>query len=46
MSKLFSALTDMRVRNAKEKEKPYKLFDAGGLYLDVAPSGSRTVSGG
>jgi integrase len=41
MSKFISALTDMQVRNAKAKEKPYKLFDGGGLYLDVAPSGSR-----
>lgn len=41
MSKLAAPLTEMQVRNAKPKEKPYKLFDGGGLYLDVAPSGSR-----
>lgn len=42
MPRITPPLTDMQVRNAKPKEKPYKLFDGGGLYLDVAPSGSRT----
>jgi integrase len=42
MPRLTSPLTDMQVRNAKPKEKPYKLFDGGGLFLNVAPSGSRT----
>jgi len=41
MPKLTSPLTAMQVRNAKPKDKPYKLFDGGGLYLDVLPSGSR-----
>lgn len=41
MPKLTSPLTEMQVRNAKPREKPYKLFDGGGLYLDVLPSGSR-----
>ena len=36
-----SHLTDTVVRNAKPKEKPYKLFDGGGLYLLVKPTGSR-----
>jgi hypothetical protein len=34
-------LTEMQVRNAKPKEKAYKLFDGGGLYMEVLPSGSR-----
>lgn len=32
-------LTDARIRNAKPKEKPYKLADAKGLYLEVKPTG-------
>ncbi len=32
------SLTDSAIRNAKPQEKPYKLFDSGGLYLVVAPS--------
>ncbi|MFG1433409.1 integrase arm-type DNA-binding domain-containing protein [Xanthobacter sp. V2C-8] len=35
------ALTDMALRNAKPKEKSYKLFDGGGLHLLVNPNGSR-----
>lgn len=31
------ALTDLAIRNAKPKEKPYKLFDGGGLFLLVTP---------
>lgn len=34
-------LTDTVIRNAKPKEKPYRLFDAGGLYLEIAPSGGK-----
>jgi integrase len=41
MAKKSDALTAMQVKNAKPKEKPYKLFDGGGLYLEVAPTGSR-----
>jgi len=41
MPKLTVPLTEAQVRNAKGKEKPYKLFDGGGLYLEVMPSGSR-----
>lgn len=35
------ALTDTKIRNAKPTEKPYKLLDGHGLYLDVRPSGSK-----
>ena len=36
-----NALTDIRIKAAKPKEKPYKLYDAAGLYLIVSPSGGR-----
>jgi integrase len=35
------ALTDVAIRAAKAKEKPYKLFDERGLFLLVTPTGSR-----
>lgn len=35
------SLRDIQVRNAKPKAKPYKLFDGGGLYLEVTPSGGK-----
>jgi integrase len=35
------ALTDVAVRNAKPKAKPYKMGDAGGLFLLVQPSGGK-----
>lgn len=34
-------LTDTAARNAKPKDKPYKLPDGGGLYLQVTASGSK-----
>lgn len=34
-------LTIAEVKAAKPKEKPYRLFDGGGLYLEVQPSGAR-----
>lgn len=34
-------LTDLKARNAKPKDKPYKLFDTEGLYLYVPPSGRK-----
>ncbi len=34
-------LTDVRIRNAKPLEKPYKLSDGKGLYLLVSPAGGR-----
>lgn len=33
-------LTDTAVKNAKTRAKPYKLSDAGGLYLFVSPTGA------
>lgn len=35
------SLTDVSVRNAKPREREYKLADAGGLYLLVTPSGGK-----
>ncbi len=34
-------LTDAVIRSAKPSEKPRKLFDGEGLYLEVAPSGGK-----
>ena len=42
MARTTTPLTEMEVRNAKPKQKTYRLFDGGGLYLEVAPTGSRT----
>lgn len=35
------ALTDLQLRSLKSTENPYKISDAGGLYVLVNPSGSR-----
>jgi integrase len=35
-------LTALEVKNAKPKEKPYKLTDGQGLFLYVSPSGKKT----
>ncbi len=35
------ALTDTAIRNAKPKEKPYKVTDSLGLYLLVNPRGRK-----
>lgn len=34
-------LTDIAIRNAKPREKPYKLGDALGLFLLVKPTGGK-----
>ena len=34
-------LTDTRIRQAKPKQKPYKLTDGGGLHIEVRPTGSK-----
>lgn len=34
-------LTDVAIRKAKPADKPQRLFDGGGLYLEVAPSGGK-----
>jgi len=37
----FGMISDLAVRNAKLKDKPYKMADSGGLYLHVQPGGSK-----
>lgn len=39
MTRATNKLTATAVRNVKPKEKPYKLSDGGGMYLEVTPSG-------
>lgn len=34
------ALTDVKLRNAKGRERPYKLSDRGGMFAEVLPSGT------
>lgn len=34
-------LTDAKIRNAKPAEKPQKIVDGGGLYLEVRPTGTK-----
>ncbi len=41
MSKRVPPLTQLQIRNAKPEEKPYKLADGGGLYLEVTPAGGK-----
>ncbi|HXA47590.1 MAG TPA: integrase arm-type DNA-binding domain-containing protein [Burkholderiaceae bacterium] len=41
MPKLATPLTDVQVRTAKAKEKPYKLTDGGGLYLLIKIDGAK-----
>jgi len=35
------AITDTKVRQAKPTDKPYKLVDGNGLYLEVRPTGAK-----
>ena len=41
MPKRIAPLTDTKVRTTKPTEKPQKLFDGGGLFLLVTPTGGR-----
>ena len=41
MPKSIAPLTDTKVRTTKPTEKPQKLFDGGGLFLLVTPTGGR-----
>ena len=34
-------LTDVAIRTAKSREKPYKMYDAGGLLMLINPNGSK-----
>jgi hypothetical protein len=42
MPKLAKPLTDIKIRTAKPKEKPYTLSDGGSMYLEVMPGGTKT----
>ena len=37
-----SSLTDTAIRGAKPNDKPLKLFDGNGLFLFVAPNGTKS----
>lgn len=37
-----SALTDTAIRGVKPASKPQKLFDGNGLFLFIAPSGTKS----
>ena len=41
MPKRIVPMSDVKVRNAKAQAKEYKLFDGGGLYLLVTPTGGK-----
>jgi hypothetical protein len=41
MPKLIVPLTDIQLRNAKSVDKPHKLSDGRGLYVEVMPNGSK-----
>lgn len=41
MPKKSVPLVALDVKNAKPKEKPYRMFDGGGLYLEISPSGGK-----
>ncbi|WP_027175902.1 tyrosine-type recombinase/integrase [Desulfovibrio aminophilus] len=38
---MIGKLTDTAIRNAKPGPKPKRLFDGGGLYLEVSPAGAK-----
>lgn len=41
MPKSIVPLSQLQVRNAKPREKAYKLADGGGLYLEIMPTGGK-----
>ena len=41
MARIATALTNTKIKNAKAKEKDYKLFDGGGLYILVTKAGGK-----
>jgi len=41
MPKIKCKLTKVEIKNAKPKDKPYKLYDEGGLLLLIRSSGSK-----
>lgn len=41
MPKRIAPLTDTEVRKTKATDKPVRLFDGGGLYLEISPTGGK-----
>ncbi|WP_165067615.1 integrase arm-type DNA-binding domain-containing protein [Desulfovibrio sp. ZJ200] len=41
MPRVIKPLTAVQVKNAKPQDKPYKLYDGGGLFLLVTPAGGK-----
>lgn len=41
MVKQSDKLTDIEVKSAKSKDKPYKLADGRGLFVEVSPNGGK-----
>lgn len=41
MPKRVQPLSQLEIRYAKPKDKPYRLADGGGLYLEVMPTGGK-----
>ena len=41
MAKRIIPLVPEQIDNAKPKDKPYTLFDGSGMYLEIAPTGSK-----
>ena len=41
MARLSDKLTDVVIRQAKPKEKTYRLSDGKGLYIEIRPNGSK-----
>ncbi|GHU37952.1 hypothetical protein AGMMS50256_36540 [Betaproteobacteria bacterium] len=39
--KLTNNLTDERIRAAKPADKPVRMYDGGGLYLEISPAGGK-----
>jgi hypothetical protein len=37
-------LTDLKIRSSKPRHKAYKLFDSGGLYLEVTAAGAKVLA--
>jgi len=41
MARLTTPLSDTQLKNAKPKEKKYKLADGGGLFMQINPNGAK-----
>ena len=41
MAKPVKPLNDTKIRTSKAKDKLYRLFDGGGLYIDIQPNGGK-----